>query len=47
MMCVAIVITIVCNTMGNLLCETLMVAIITLVIRFIGACCESTCQGKQ
>ena len=47
MMCVAIVIAIVCNTMGNLLCETLMVAIIAPAICFSGACCESTCQGKQ
>ena len=47
MMCVAMVITIVCNTAGNLLCDTLMVAIIASVIRFSGICRENKYQRKH
>ena len=36
-----------CNAMGNLLCETILVAIVASAVCLRGARGESKCQGKQ
>ena len=46
-MCAANEINNACNTMGNLLSESLMVAIVDPAVCLRGARGESKCQGKQ